>query len=197
MEQRQTFRGAALLVITACCALSAGCHRRSQPVSQAEQIRTVLNNFYATEPACLWIKPVTLERTRDRSASVKLSEARALIDAGLIDRERHGYRLTNPGRAFWRDDKTQPGFGNLCFGRWHVDRVTRMTTRPDDLFGDATETQFDATVMSPALWTRLPSMQQAFPLMALEVSRPLPHSATMKHTDKGWQIAVIAVPTVP
>ncbi|WP_419805337.1 hypothetical protein [Terriglobus sp.] len=166
-------------------------------MSQADEVQAALNRFYATEPACVWTNSVTLEHSKGRSKSVTAEEARALDQAGLIDVQRHSYKLTNAGRAFWRDDKTEQGFGNLCFGKWHVDRIVSMTTRPDDLFGNATEVQFDATVASPALWTRSPAMQKAFPLMALEVSRPLPHSATMKHTDKGWQIAVIAVPSVP
>ena len=192
---KRCLRDVASLALLSYCALGTGCHR-TKPVSQADEIQAALNRFYATEPACLWTTPVTLEHSKLASKSITEKEAHALDDAGLIDIERHGYKLTNAGRAFWRNDKTEQNFGNLCFGKWHVNRIVSMTARPDGLFGDATETQFDATITSAALWTRVPAMQKAFPLMALEVTRPLPHRATMKHTDKGWQIAVIEVPTV-
>ena len=186
-------RAAALVAMAACCALGSGCHK-TPTVSQEEQVRTALNRFYAAQPACLWDKPVTLEHTKHGAESFSTKEARALDDAGLIDRERHGYVLTNAGRPFWREDKAQPGFGNLCFGKWQVTRIVSMTPRKDDLLGNTTEAVFEANMPSPALWTRQPEVQKAFPLMAMKVTKPMPHSATMRHTEKGWQVAVIAVP---
>lgn len=184
-----------LLSAIALCGLSAGCHR-VPPVSQADEIRTALNRFYAVEPACLWTKPITLERSRNGSDTATPREARALVYAGLIEAEHHGHKLTNAGSSFWREDPARRGFGNLCFGKWHADKIDNMVARPDGLFGNVIETRFEATLTSEALWTRVPAMQQAFPLMAMEVEGPVPHNAIMRHTDKGWEIAVIEVPSV-
>lgn len=192
-EQKRSARGATCLLAIAGCALGVGCHK-TPTVSQEEQVQTALNRFYAAQPVCLWDKPVALTRLKHTPNFIGAKEARALDDAGLIDKERHGYSVTNAGMPFWREEKAEPGSGNLCFGKWNVTRIDSMKPRKDDLFGNTTETEFQANIPSPALWTRLPEVQKAFPVMAMKVTEPMPHSATMRHTDKGWQVAVIAVP---
>lgn len=184
------------LALLACGLALAGCHH-AQPLSKEAEIQSSLNRFYAAEPACLWSAPITLEPTEAAApaqAQAKANELRALDEAGVLDKARHGYLVTAAGRPFWRADPKQPGFGNVCYGHWRVSRVDRTTPHQDDLFGATVEASFEASIPSPALWTRMPAVQKAFPLMALKLSRSLPHGATMKHTGKGWQVAAIEVP---
>ena len=176
------------------CAGVAGCHR-ARPLTETEQFAALLNKFYANEPACLWQQQTTLDETNYGAALPTPSEAKALVDAGLIAAAPHGYALTGSGRKVWRPNVDEPRFGNLCYGTWHVERIDALTPRHDEVYGDVTDAQFFTVISSPAAWTRLPEMHQAFPLMAIEVSQSLPHLATLKHTDKGWQVASASVDT--
>ena len=117
------------------------------------------------------------------------------MHAGLIAAAPHGYTLTDAGRKVWRPNVDEPRFGNLCYGTWHVERIGTLTPRHDDVFGEVTDVQFFTVIPSTAAWIHLPEMQQAFPLMALEVNQSLPHIATVKHTDKGWQVTSALVDT--
>lgn len=188
-RRRNGVVGAALL---GCCVLSSGCHHAAPPPSQDDQILATLNAFYAAQPACLWSEPVRIDGSRGGSHSPTLKESRALDDAGLIDRDRRRDTLTNAGRTFWHEDAKKPGFGNLCFGKWTVTRVVSVSPLQNDLFHNLYEARFEVAMPSPALWTRMPQMQAAFPLMGQKVSAPRPRSATMRKTDSGWQVAVIA-----
>ena len=182
-----------VLAVMGCCALSEGCHHAPVP-SQEDEVRATLNSFYAAQPACLWTEPVRIEGAKGPSRSLTAKEARALDDAGLIDRERHHDTLTNAGRAFWRPDGKQPEYGNLCFGKWTVTRVVSVSPMQNDLFQNTYQARFEVAMPSPALWTRMPGLQAAFPLMAQKVTAPRPRSATLRKTNGGWQVAVIAEP---
>ena len=187
-------RGLKLLAAVICLGLSgplAGCHH-ARAVSQTDEITTALNQFYQGTPVCLWQKSITLDATRNPSESMTHAQAHALIGSGLLVAEGRHYTLTGGGMPFWRPDPKEPRFGNLCFGTWRVTRIERMKTS-HDLFGDVVQTEFNAIVPSAASWTQLPQVQEAFPLMALEISHDLPHVVMMRRTDKGWQIASAVV----
>ena len=182
------------LVVCLCSlTLTAGCNQaKPKPASFNELATAAINHYYDTELSCLWFEPVALPTFVDPGRDI-LPGLEALASQGLLTRsQKQGsqrFQLADSAREYFRPDAIRPGFGNLCYGKPRVQHIDRTMLRHDDNFGDVTDVAYESVIPSAPAWTAAPAVQHAFPVMALEVSRPLPHIATLKETPQGWAVA--------
>jgi hypothetical protein len=182
-------------------ALLAGCNKRRPQAESFNSIATAtINHYYDTELSCLWFDPIALPTT-GKLDLILLHELEALARQGVLTRaqDKNGpqFQLTAASLKIFRPDTKRPGFGDLCYGKPHVQRITGTERRKDELFGDVTDVEYDSVLRNAPAWTAAPAIQQAFPQMALELSRPLPHSSTLKKTPQGWDVAIGPANSIP
>jgi hypothetical protein len=195
-ENRMT-RTLAALTCLPVLALAIGC--RHQQKSQADapsfndSATAAINRYYDTEPSCLWFEPVAL-LTGGKAAAEVLPGFEALAAQGLLTRTQGSdgprFKLAKAGQPYFRSDPERPGYGNICYGKPHVQKIDKTEKRHDQTFGDVVDVEYTATLSNSPAWTAAPAIRRAFPKMALELSQPLPELATLKDTDHGWDVAV-------
>jgi hypothetical protein len=197
-------RKIALLLCLCIPALLASCHKTKSSAASFNDLATAaINLYYDEEPSCLWFEPLALPTT-SKSRQANLPGLEALASQGILTRtqDKSGprFQLADSGRKFFRPDPRRPGFGNLCYGSPRVQHIDSTTRRKDETFGEVTDVEYNSILSDAPAWTAAVAVQQAFPKMALEISRPLPQAAILKDTEKGWRVAAgpgSALPTGP
>lgn len=186
----------------------AGCHSKAV---DKQEFRSSLDNYYASQQACLWSTQVKFPVQADTDDDAKTRHFDALTDAGLLQRipaekkrfligskNVNNYDLSDQGRSDWTADASQPGYGNFCFGHPKVTSIDSFT--PDT--GGATQYSVNyhvgATLPS---WANNAEIQTAFPSVA-DLGQGRPASAMLSKTSNGWQVqnvspAVGAPPAQP
>lgn len=181
--------------------LIPGCKKREPQAESFNDIATAsINHYYDTELSCLWFEPIALPTT-GKLDPIVLPGLEALASQGVLTRtqDKNGpqFQLTEAGLKIFRPDTNRPGFGDLCYGKPHVQRITGTERRKDKVFGDVVDVEYDSVLTNAPAWTAAPAVQQAFPQMALELSRALPHSSTLKNTAQGWDVAIGPANSLP
>ena len=187
-----------LMIVSFLCfcmpVLTLGCNQMKSKAASFNELATdAINHYYDTEPSCLWFEPVALPTLVNPGRDI-LPSLEALASQGLLTRsqEQDGQRfqLADSARTYFRPDTRRPGFGNLCYGKPRVQHIDSTMLRHDENFGDVTDVAYESVIPSAPAWTAAPAVQHAFPIMALEISRPLPHTATLVKTPQGWDVAI-------
>lgn len=183
-------------VVVCLCSLglTAGFNQTKAKAASFNELATAaINHYYDTEPSCLWFEPIAFPTPVNPGRGV-LVGLKALASQGLLTRSRtrggQRFQLADYGRTYFRPDTIRPGFGNLCFAKPRVQHVDSTLLRHDENFGDVTDVVYESVITNAPAWTAAPAIRQAFPVMALEISRPLPHTATLVKTPQGWDVAV-------
>ncbi len=176
-----------------------GCFSTRHPVAPssdqpatAPELAAAINTFAAAEPSCLWVEPLPFPHRVVAVEQRRVDGFRSLAQAGLLRETRQGtdsvFSLTTYGASQWTPLSASPGSGNFCYGSRHVASITRIGVADVALFGQAKEVQYETVYIHVPAWAKIAAVRKAFPLLNLELSRSLPHSATVALRDGRWSV---------
>ncbi len=160
---------------------------------------SAIDTYYAAYPACLWKHEVQFPVQADASDTTKTSSYDALYDQGLLTRTSAekkellvlskrvtNYDLSDKGRAAWKADTQQPGYGNFCYGTPKVTSIDANTPTNGQV-GATTTVNYHAAVSGAPGWATAAETQNAFPGVQASL-QPSPAVATLTDTSNGWQV---------
>jgi hypothetical protein len=159
-----------------------------------------IDNYYASQPACLWEQPLKFPVQVNASDTGKTQGFDALVDQGLLTRttgekkvfllgshQVTNYDVSDKGRGVWTPDTQDPGYGNFCYGKLKVtsiDSATPTSSQP----GATTTVNYHASLTDAPSWAQAAEVQVAFPQVKANVSQPLATSAILTDTSSGWAV---------
>jgi len=178
----------AILILAATAVLAAGCH--SHDADPAE-FRYVLNDYYRTQPHCLWTSAVNFPTQADNGNPEQARQLKALTDAGLLERRtgmRGGavvteYSLTAQGQQQWMIDKREPGWGNFCLAHAEIKSIDSINPPTNASLAHTITYHYAADVPD---WAKSSAVQSAFPQIAAEESGTA--TATLVRAGSEWQV---------
>lgn len=185
-----------LLVMAWAVLVASGCNKNTV---DKMAFKSALESYYSNQQACLWPSPVKFPAQADTSKEEQTMGFDALTDAGLLTRtpeekkrfligskQVNDYDLSDQGRAVWKPDPSQPGYGNFCFGHSEVTSIDGYTPTDDS------DTRYSVTYHlndgNPPAWVNSPEMKAAFPTVASETSARHMATATLIKTANGWMV---------
>ncbi|HEX4036828.1 MAG TPA: hypothetical protein VHX37_02115 [Acidobacteriaceae bacterium] len=186
-------------------AAAAGCHKNSVDPSA---FKSALNAYYSASPVCVWSATVKFPAQADTNNEDQTKGFDVLTDVGMLTRtpeqkkrfligskQVNDYDLSGKGRSTWTPDRTQPGYGNFCFGHWQVTSVDSYTP-PDDPDAAQYAVSYHDAVSTVPDWANSVEMKTAFPRIAAATSGQHTGTATLVKSSNGWQVTnVTPAPT--
>jgi hypothetical protein len=179
--------------------LMAGCQAKNEP--DGPKFKAALNDYYGARQECVWPNPVKFPAQADTSDDAQTKGYDALTDAGLLTRQAQekkrflvgskqvsNYDISDQGRAAWKVDPGQPGYGNFCFGHREVVSIGTFTTAPGANGVNTATVNYQYQLAGVPAWAQSAEMKTAFPnIQAMLV----PQAATSKlvQTQSGWSVA--------
>jgi hypothetical protein len=183
--------------------LSAGCRKNAVDTGA---FKSAIDNYYSSRPVCLWSSPVKFPAQADTNNEEQTKGWDALTDAGMLQRSSaekkrfligskqvNNYDLSDKGRAAWKADPAQPGYGNFCFGSPQVASIDGYNP-PDDNGATQYSVTYHDGVHLPD-WANSAEMQSAFPKLAALSSSQQTATATLNKSDNGWQVSEVNPPS--
>jgi hypothetical protein len=190
-------RIALALVFAGLIAGAAGCRKQ---IDTAE-FKSAINKSFAGRHECVWPEPIKLPAQIDTSKDEKTRSFDTLADAGLLNRgsaekqrfligskQVSVYDLSDKGRSAWIADPDQPGYGNFCFGLFHVTSIDNAT--PNDPANPTYYTvNYRYEVEGIPDWATTPESMRTFPKIAADTSIQSATATLVKGTDGAWTVA--------
>lgn len=185
--------------------LVAGCKKTTD---NSANYKSAINAWYSAHPACLWAQSQMFPTQVAASNSNQNAPFAALVDQGLLTRstsekkviiiskEEINYDLSDKGRSAWTADRSQPGYGNFCYGHRSVQSI--LSSTPNDAQPGATTTvSFQYNFSGAPDWAQAAETQNAFPQVKADLSGNGTASATLTDTTNGWQIQTPPPTSIP
>jgi hypothetical protein len=178
--------------------LLAGCQPKNEP--DGPKFKAALNDYYAGRQECVWANPMKFPAQADTANDSQTKSFDALTDAGLLTRQAQekkrflvgskqvsNYDISDQGRAVWKADPAQPGYGNFCFGHREVVSVGTFTTAPGANGVNTATVNYQYQLAGVPAWAQSAEMKMAFPNIQAMLA---PQSATSKlvQTQNGWAV---------
>ena len=163
-----------------------------------EEFRSAINNSFTGKHDCVWPTPRKLPAQVDTSKDESTRSFDALTDAGLLARKAAekqrfligskqvtDYDLSDKGHSAWTPDPAQPGYGNFCFGHFHVTSVDSFT--PNDPSNPTQYTvNYHYEVEGMPDWANTAETRMAFPKIAADTSIQAATATVTKDSNGGW-----------
>ncbi|MFZ0304155.1 MAG: hypothetical protein WAL75_15800 [Terracidiphilus sp.] len=172
----------------AAAVVAAGCHSGTLDPSE---FRYALDDYYRTQPHCLWSSPVNFPTEADSGNPVQARQLKVLTDAGVLERRtgaRGGatvteYSLSALGKTQWSADAKEPGWGNFCFARAQITSIDSINPPTPASVAYTIAYHYGADVPG---WVKSSAVQAAFPNIAAEASGAA--TATLARVGTEWQV---------
>jgi len=185
------------LLLAGLIAGASGCKKQ---FDRAE-FTSAINKSFAGRHECVWPAPIKLPAQVDTSKDEGTRAFDALADAGLLMRgsaenarflaaskQLSIYGLSDKGRSAWAPDPNQPGYGNFCFGLFHVTAIANAT--PNDSSNPTQYTvNYSYEVEGIPSWATTPESMRTFPKIAADTSIQSATATLVKGTDGAWTAA--------
>lgn len=189
-------RIAVALTLAGLFAGETGCKQRVD----REPLKAALDKSFIGMHDCLWPKAIKLPAKIDPSKDERVRDFDALTDAGLlirtlVEKKRtlgvsdlsNQYDLSDKGHAAWTPEPNRPGYGNFCFGHFHVTAIDKAA--PNDPSHPTQYTvHYSYEVEGIPGWVRSPESMRAFPKIAADTSIEEATATLVKGADGDWAV---------
>ena len=183
--------------------LAGGC---SKTADNSLNYKSAINDYYAAHPACLWSTPQKFPVQVDASNVDETRGYDALFNQGLLTRttgekkkllvmskQVTNYDVTDKGRGAWTVDKTEPSFGNFCYGSRTVSSIDSSTPTTGQV-GATTQVTYHWTFGHAADWAKAAEVQNSFPSVQTNVAGGGVATKTLVDTNAGWKVQAREAP---
>ncbi len=195
MMKRNFFRGA---IFCSAIFIVAGC---SKTGNSNANYTSAINNYYKAHPDCLWrrskrfpVQAATDDDSRTRGYDA-LTDARLLTRTTaerkefiLLSERVNNYNISPNGRSSWTQDTTQPGYGNLCYGRRKVTAINTANVTTNSDGAKTAQVNYNFKMVDVPNWAQGQEMQTAFPNLNSTLSGTQTGKATLAMNGNTWQV---------
>ncbi len=196
-----------LAILTIGIVAATGCNKKAD---DAGNYKSAINSYYDAHPECLFKTEKKFPVQADTKDSSETMPWDALVDQGLLVRTTaektklivmsksvNNYDLSDKGRGTWKADPQMPGYGNFCFGRRKVEKITNYTPVGGTQPGVVTTVNYTYTVSDVADWARSAGIQTAYPGVKAKLAAASSATANLVLTGNGWQLQKAAAANGP